>query len=178
MIDAKERVDKWSHMSGEAFVPRKLQSFFFFPRNNSSVKIKNRTLFAFLPLYMHSTTLPKLCSYYHIWDVFRPFNSCLTSCQGDSLSSEVKCTPSARVQGRRQLTTQVSLFYHKWGPRLFLFCPFWDSNQFFFPFSSSLLSTYLFLPFLLCPHLPPNLLFISVSPWLSPSVFCPYSFYG
>lgn len=31
MIDAKERVDKWSHMSGEAFVPRKLQSFFFSP---------------------------------------------------------------------------------------------------------------------------------------------------
>lgn len=70
-------------------MPRKLQIFFF--KNNSSVKIKNRTLFALLPLCMHSPTLPKLFSYYHIYDVLRPFDSSLTSCLEINFLQRVEC---------------------------------------------------------------------------------------
>ena len=55
---------------------------FFFEKQFFCQNQKQNSL-ALLPLYMHSATFPKLFSYYHIRDGFRPFDSCLTSPQGD-----------------------------------------------------------------------------------------------
>lgn len=58
-------------MSEEAFVPRKLQ-IFFFSKTILLSKSKIELFFAILPLCMHSYS-SRLFSY-HIDDVFRPFD--------------------------------------------------------------------------------------------------------
>lgn len=159
-------------MSEDSFVPRKLQIFFF--KNNSSVKIKNRTL-CFTPTLYAFPYSSRACSYSHIYDVLRPFNFLL-----DFVSRRLtffgRLNVLPALGGERVDSWQLRFSYFTINKGFI--CPYFVhfcTQTSFFPFSSPLLFPCFVLslyPYSLVPCHPISCYHLFVSPALMPCFLC------